>query len=73
MTENYYTLSNYSDHTTFGGCIYLSDFNTDFRGKDQNESSIAKRIASDWKFDKTCKVQSENRDRQAKYKKGLSK
>ena len=73
MTENYYTSSNYINHNTFGGLIRESDFNTDFRGKDQNESSIAKRIASDWRFDKTCKVQAENRDRQAKYKKGLSK
>lgn len=70
MTENYYTSSNYADHTTFGGCIYLSDFETDYRGKDTLEgSSIAKRIAADWRFDNTCKVQAENRDRQAKWKK----
>ncbi len=31
------------DHTTFGGLIYPSDFNTDYRGKDNNNGSqIAK-------------------------------
>ena len=28
MTENYYTSSNYADHTTFGGKIDIEDFNT---------------------------------------------
>ena len=28
MTENYYTSSNYADHTTFGGEITIEDFNT---------------------------------------------
>ena len=32
------------DHTTFGGTIYFSDFCTDYRGGDQKESEIAKRI-----------------------------
>ena len=40
------------DHTTFGGIIYPSDFNTDYRGKDNTKgSTIASRIISDQKFD----------------------
>lgn len=36
------------DHTKFGGLIYLSDFNTDYRGKDNtNGSQIASRIEAD--------------------------
>lgn len=36
------------DHTKFGGLIYLSDFNTDHRGKDStNGSQIASRIETD--------------------------
>lgn len=42
------------DHTTFGGTIYFSDFCTDYRGNDQEESEIAKRIMLDWRFDKSC-------------------
>lgn len=45
------------DHTQFGGIIFISDFNTDYRGKDNlNGSTIAKRIAYDQKFDKQCKA-----------------
>lgn len=36
------------DHTKFGGKIYLSDFNTDYRGKDNTDGSpIASRIEED--------------------------
>lgn len=36
------------DHTKFGGIIYQSDFNTDYRGKDNtNGSQIASRIEAD--------------------------
>lgn len=36
------------DHTKFGGIIYPSDFNTDYRGKDNtNGSQIASRIEAD--------------------------
>lgn len=35
-------------HKNFGGIIYQSDFNTDYRGKDNtNGSTIAARIESD--------------------------
>lgn len=44
------------DHTTFGGFIFHSDFNTDCRGKDNKHGSpIASRIIQDQKFDKECK------------------
>lgn len=36
------------DYTKFGGLIFPSDFNTDYRGKDNtNGSSIASRIEAD--------------------------
>lgn len=48
--------TNQADHTRFGGKIYLSDFNTDHRGKENRKSSpIAARIAADWKFDENCR------------------
>lgn len=44
------------DHTTFGGVIYHSDFNTDYRGKDNsNGSLIAQRIERDKRFDEQCR------------------
>lgn len=37
-----------ADHTKFGGIIYPSDFNTDYRGKDNTSGSqIANRIETD--------------------------
>ena len=62
MTRNYYRTGNYNtDPTRFGGIIYYSDFNTDFRGKDNtNGSEIARRIMSDRKFDMQCKRNIEN-------------
>lgn len=70
MTKNYYIPSNYADHSTFGGEIYFSDFNTEYRGNDQKESSIAKRIMSDWKFDQQCKHAIQSRNNYNNYKKG---
>lgn len=44
------------DHTKFGGLIFPSDFNTDYKGKDnKNDSIIASRIAQDQKFDNQCR------------------
>ncbi len=38
------------EHIHFGGIIYPSDFNTDYRGKDNaNGSTIASRIESDFR------------------------
>ena len=43
------------NHSTFGGIIYPSDYNTDYRGKDNaNGSVIANRIMQDKKFDRQC-------------------
>ncbi len=69
MTENFYTTRKFNvDHSTFGGIIYLSDFETYHRGKDNNNgSTIASRISSDWKFDEQCRKNIENRERNKKY------
>ena len=41
------------EHRHFGGLIYPSDFNTDYRGDDNiNGSTIASRIESDFKREK---------------------
>lgn len=48
---NYYTTETFDrEHIHFGGLIYSSDFNTDYRGKDNTHGSIiASRIESDFK------------------------
>lgn len=52
------------DHATFGGIIYPSDFNTDYRGKDNTYGSpIAQRIISDRKFDQQCRKAIEERNK----------
>lgn len=51
------------DHTKFGGFIKLSDFNTDYRGKDNTYGSpIAQRIILDWKFDEQCRKSIKSRN-----------
>lgn len=41
------------EHKHLGGKIYQSDFNTDYRGKDNiNGSTIASRIAADFQWEK---------------------
>ena len=56
MPKEFYRTGNYKvDHATFGGLIYQSDFNTDYSGNSTNGSSIAAKIASDWRFDESCK------------------
>ena len=56
MPKEFYRTGNYKvDHTTFGGLIYQSDFNADYSGNSTNGSSIAEKIASDWRFDESCK------------------
>lgn len=57
-----------ADHTTFGGKIYLSDFETDYRGKNNaNGSTIAQRIINDSKFDKQCRKNIEEMGRMKHY------
>ena len=51
--KNYFTETYDKEHIHFGGKIYTSDFNTDYRGKgNTNGSSIASRIASDMRKEK---------------------
>lgn len=65
------TIPNNNTHsTTFGGYIYFLDFETDYRGKDQNSSSIAERICSDWNFDMRCRKNREDILRNKKHKNG---
>ncbi len=53
MTRNYYTEIYDKEHIHFGGKIYASDFNTDYRGSDNiNGSIIASRIESDMQWEK---------------------
>lgn len=67
MAKTLYTTETYNDHTTFGGIISLSDFNTDNRGKNNTHGSpIARQIMSDKKFDRDCRKNAEARDRREK-------
>ncbi len=44
------------EHIHFGGVIYSSDFNTDYRGNDNtNGSTIASRIESDFRRENKMK------------------
>ena len=55
MTKNYTTGTFDKEHIHFGGRIYPSDFNTDYRGDDRKigeSSSIAARIESDFNWEK---------------------
>ena len=56
MANDFYkTGKYYVDHSTFGGLIYLSDFNTEHKGTiTKRSSTLATRILSDWSFDKQC-------------------
>lgn len=51
---NYYTTETFDkEHIHFGGTIYASDFNTNYRGKDSTHgSSIAARIERDFAWEK---------------------
>ena len=53
MTKNYYTETYDKEHIHFGGRIYESDFNTDYRGSDNiYGSTIAARIETDMRWEK---------------------
>lgn len=58
MKNNYCATKKHSNHLTFGGRIY----NSDFDGY-KSMSDVASRIISDWKFDEQLRKNSENRDR----------
>lgn len=52
-TKNYRTETFDKEHIHVGGKIYQSDFNTDYRGKDNtNGSTIASRIVTDFQWEK---------------------
>lgn len=56
MTKNYGVLNKKPDHSRYGGRIYSYDFETEYRGKDNNNgSTIAARIAQDFRFDEQCR------------------
>lgn len=56
------------DRTKFGGIIYPSDFNTDYRGKDNtNGSKIASRILNDDKLYEQWKKNGETREKYKHY------
>ena len=55
MTENFYTIADYNNHSTFGGLIY----NYDFDGY-VSMADMAERITSDWKFDEKCRKLANN-------------
>lgn len=56
MTKFYGTKNTLVNHTRFGGVIYLSDYNTDYKGKTNTRgSSIASRIIADRNFDNQCR------------------
>lgn len=51
MPETFYRTGNYKgNHTTYGGIICFSDFNTNY-----TNGNIADRIANDKKFDEQCR------------------
>ena len=60
--NNYKSANIKTNHSTFGGLIYLSDFETGHHKKSYtNGSNMASRIISDWNFDKQCMINIENR------------
>lgn len=63
MTEQMQSTRPYkADHTQFGGVIYPSDFNANYRKQNSaGGSAIARRIAGDLQFDRRCKSNRENR------------
>lgn len=71
MPETFYRTGTHDiDHTSFGGIINPSDFNTDYRGKDNTSGSpVAGRIINDWKFDEQCRKNKENNIREKNWRK----
>ena len=50
-------------HRTFGGLIFESDFNTEYRGRTEKQSPAAKRIVAARRFDNQCRQHADARDR----------
>lgn len=56
MKRSVYETENSNLRHTFGGLIYLSDYNTECRHKKISQgSAVANRIAQDKRFDEQCK------------------
>lgn len=55
--NNYLTNRYHTDHTSFGGRIFISDFD-----KKSSLSEITGRILSDQCFDRACEQNAKNRD-----------
>ncbi len=52
--NKYYTMPSREElHRYYGGYLSESDF-TIARGRNQNKSRIAEKIAADWAFDRQC-------------------
>ena len=65
MTENFdKTINIHTNHSSFGGIIYPSDFETEYYS--ENGRNIASRIASDWIFDEECRKNEIARERKRK-------
>ena len=65
MTENFdKTINIHTNHSSFGGIIYPSDFETEYYS--ENGRNIASRIASDWNFEKQCLKNEIARERKRK-------
>ncbi len=55
--KNFYRAKKFHERkSTFGGLIYQSDFDTEYCN-----GNMASRIASDWKFDRTCRENARRR------------
>lgn len=65
MKKNYYEAELHTEnHTTFGGVIYPSDFEPECKKEyKRTGSDIARRIISDWSFDRQCGQNIEVRSR----------
>lgn len=61
------------EHKHFGGKIYPSDFNTDYRGDDNTKgSTIARRIEIDFRWERSLLRQYANTNRFRKTNGGMS-
>ena len=58
------TSKNHKYQNTYGGNICISDFCTDYEGS----KNIADKIASAWRFDRSCNMQMKNSIRSYKEK-----
>lgn len=68
LTTTFYKTGNYKpDHSTCGSVIYNYDFDGYVSMKD-----MAERIISDWKIDERCRKNTEARNKNKNYKKGIN-